>query len=153
MGLVLTAIKKAKASQVYFDANIFIYALEGISPFSEELRDVFKSVDNGQLTALTSELSLAECMVKPFMEKDSAKQATFEKTFTTSDTFEVIPVSRPILKEAALLRATYTALRLPDAIHLATALFRQCTIFLTNDSRMKSTPQIQLLLLKDYIHQ
>lgn len=41
MGLILDELRKLKAQQVYFDANIFIYGLEGISPFAEEVKDVF----------------------------------------------------------------------------------------------------------------
>ena len=33
MGLILKELQKLKATQVYFDANIFIYALEEISPY------------------------------------------------------------------------------------------------------------------------
>lgn len=80
MGLVLKELQKLNASQVYFDANVFIYALEGISPFVEELKEVFESVDNGEINAFTSELSLAECLVKPYSEKDVLKQEIFDKT-------------------------------------------------------------------------
>ncbi len=85
------------------------------------------------------------------MEKDMAKQASFEQTLITSDTFRVVPVSRQILKEAALLRVTYTSLRLPDAIHVATGSLSGCSVFLTNDSRIKAVPAMQVLLLKDFV--
>ena len=136
MGVVLKELRRLETSRVYFDANIFIYALEGISPFVEELNEVFESVDNGEITAFTSELSLAECLVKPYIEKDVLRQEIFDQILTTSDTFKVLPVDRQLLKDAASLRATYTALRLPDAIHIATALSDQC-VFLTNDIRLK----------------
>jgi predicted nucleic acid-binding protein len=150
MGIVLEALRKLETSRVYFDANIFVYALEGISPFVEELKEVFESVDIGEITAFTSELSLAECLVKPYIEKDVLRQEIFEQALTTSDTFKVLPVDRQLLKDAASLRATYTALRLPDAIHIATALSDQC-VFLTNDIRLKVVPELQFLILKDYI--
>ncbi len=43
MGFVLTELKKLKASQVYFDANIFICALEGISPLQKSLKTFLKA--------------------------------------------------------------------------------------------------------------
>lgn len=151
MGLVLNELQKLKTPRVYFDANIFVYALEGISPFVEELKEVFESVDNGEITAFTSELSLAECLVKPYNEKDVIRQEIFDKTLTDSDTFKVIPIDRQLLKDAAFLRANYTALRLPDAIHLATALSAHGTVFLTNDVRLKVISDLRFLILKDYI--
>jgi predicted nucleic acid-binding protein len=49
---------------------------------------------------------------------------------------QVVPIGRPIARQAAELRAQYTALRLPDALALATALQRQAT-FLTLDLRLR----------------
>lgn len=46
--------------RVYLDANIFIYALEGVTPWAESLHDVFTGLEAGDLTAVTSGLSLAE---------------------------------------------------------------------------------------------
>jgi predicted nucleic acid-binding protein len=40
-------------------------------------------------------------------------------------------------------------LRLPDAIHAATAQHAGCTALLTNDERLKSLPGIETVLLKD----
>ena len=151
-GTILTELKSLKATRIYFDANIFIYALEGISPFAEALLDVFESVDKGEMTAVTSELSLAECLVKPLTEKNATQRTIFEQSLTTSDTFKVVPVHREILKMAASLRATHTTIRLPDAIHVATALSERCTAFLTNDSRIKVSISLHFLLLKDFIH-
>lgn len=151
MGVILKELQRLKKSQIYFDANIFIYALEGIEPFCKELEDVFESVDKGNLSALTSELSLAECLVKPIIVKDLKAQEMFDKTLTDSDTFKVIPVSRQILKDAAHLRASFKGMRLPDAIHLATAQSAPDIAFLTNDSRLRVVSNFQFLILKDLV--
>jgi predicted nucleic acid-binding protein len=42
-------------------------------------------------------------------------------------------------------------LKLPDAIHAATALSSQCTTFLTNDQRFQSVPGFQTVLLSQAI--
>ena len=118
----------------------------------EELREVFESVDDGEITAFTSELSLAECLVRPYSEKNARRQEVFDRTLTGSDTFKVIPVYRQLLKNAAFLRANYPALRLPEAIHLATALSNHGAVFLTNDVRFKPISELRFLILKDYIH-
>ena len=63
-----------------------------------------------------------------------------------SDHLAVVPVERPILIEAARQRAALR-LRMPDAIHVATAVTAGCDVFLTNDSRLKLPPHVSLALL------
>ncbi|WP_347566102.1 PIN domain-containing protein [Scytonema sp. UIC 10036] len=58
----------------------------------------------------------------------------------------MIPVSRDILIEAAQLRANVN-IKLPDAIHAATAILTQCSTFITNDQRFQSVLSISVVLL------
>ncbi len=46
--------------RIYIDTNIFIYAVEGYSEFVEPLTSFFSAIDNSELEAVTSELTLAE---------------------------------------------------------------------------------------------
>ncbi|MEO7297138.1 MAG: type II toxin-antitoxin system VapC family toxin [Verrucomicrobiota bacterium] len=132
--------------RVYLDANIFIYALEAYAPFVSELTGLFESLDRGEIFAVTSELTLVETLVKPLLDKNLVRQQAYEQAIQNSTGLEVIPVSREILREAARLRAE-TNIRLPDAIHLATALESSCNVFLTNDRKLKCPPEVELLHL------
>src|SRR3954465_14243472 len=51
---------------VYLDTNIFIYTVEGYAPEEAFLRELFAALEDARFTAITSELSLAEVLVKPF---------------------------------------------------------------------------------------
>jgi hypothetical protein len=51
---------------VYLDTNIFIYTVEGYAPEEAFLRELLAALEDGRFTAITSELSLAEVLVKPF---------------------------------------------------------------------------------------
>ena len=53
---------------VYLDTNVFIYALEGYPAFAEPLAALFRGIDNGTCRAVTSELTLAEVLVKPIKD-------------------------------------------------------------------------------------
>jgi len=57
--------------------------------------------------------------------------------------------ARPTLLSAARLRAQL-GLKLPDAIHAATAQVMGCTALLTNDTGFKRLPGVQLFLLSDW---
>lgn len=50
-----------------------------------------------------------------------------------------IPVSRSILMDTAIVRHRHSR-RLPDAIHIATALALGCSFFMTFDSDAKRRP-------------
>ncbi|MEH2159301.1 type II toxin-antitoxin system VapC family toxin [Nostoc sp.] len=142
---ILDAIQCTK---VYLDTNIWIYALEGYPAFVQDLTQLFQSIDRGNLSVVTSELSLAEVLVKPFQNHDLAQQTTYQQLIINSQNLRVIPVSRQVLIEAAQLRASIN-IKLPDAIHAATALLTQCSTFLTNDQRFRSVPNLSVFLLSE----
>jgi len=73
--------------------------------------------------------------------------AVYEHLLDPAGPLGVRAITRPILTRAAELRAAHTALKLPDAIHAATALLDGCTTFLTNDGRFAVVPPLPVLLL------
>jgi len=133
---------------VYLDANIFIYALEGLPPVVAKLAALFQRFDRGELRAVTSELTLAEVLVKPIRDNNTAFRDQYDQSIRTTPSLTVVPVARQILVDAATLRAMST-LKLPDAIHGATALAANCTTYLTNDHRFTTVPNLPVLLLAD----
>ncbi|MBS0655895.1 MAG: type II toxin-antitoxin system VapC family toxin [Verrucomicrobia bacterium] len=137
---------------IYLDVNVFIYALEGYPKFEAFLTELFKRIDNGEIQAVTSELTLAESLVKPMMDGNSRLEKIYLETIQSSQWLQAVPVSRDILISAARLRSNFTHLRLPDAIHLTTAKATQCQTFLTNDKQMKNASDgIQLVLLSEIV--
>ena len=133
---------------VYLDTNIFVYFLEGMSPFNEAMKKIFQSIENSDIHAVTSELSLAEVLVKPFSDKNDFLIRKYEELFVSKASFEVLPIKRNVLIEAAKVRFK-NGCKLPDAIHIATALAEKCSYFLTNDKRFGKTSGIQTLLLSE----
>ncbi|MGE0131342.1 MAG: type II toxin-antitoxin system VapC family toxin [Blastocatellales bacterium] len=132
--------------RVYLDANLVIYVIEGFLPYLDQIRALMAAVKGGEVVAVTSELTLAEVLVKPFQAQQPALQQAYRIFLQPTPEMEIAPISRAILEESARLRAT-TKLKLPDAIHLATALHFQCDSLLTNDTQFKALglPQIKLL--------
>ncbi|MEW5856260.1 MAG: type II toxin-antitoxin system VapC family toxin [Cyanobacteriota bacterium] len=135
---------------VYLDTNIFIYALEGYVDFVDDLTELFASIDAGNIRAVTSELTLAEVLVRPLIDGNIERQTAYQQVLQSSEVLEVVPVSRDVLIEAARLRAVAN-LRLPDAIHGATATLTGCETFLTNDRRLLAIPGIDVVVLSDVI--
>lgn len=135
---------------IYLDANIFIYMLEGYEEFAHVLTRIFGLIDKGALHAITSELTLAETLVKPITDKNQSLEKIYKELIQTSSVLTVAPITRHILAEAATLRAnTNNTVRLPDAIHMATAHANNCSLFLTNDKKLTIFPNIQTVLLSE----
>ncbi|HMO26938.1 MAG TPA: hypothetical protein PKB10_11775, partial [Tepidisphaeraceae bacterium] len=54
--------------RVYLDSNVLIYALNRTPSFAPVLAVLFERVDRGELKVSSSELALAELLVKPLRE-------------------------------------------------------------------------------------
>lgn len=115
----------------YLDANILIAIIEG-RPLSTAQHDLLARLVDGRLVGATSELSLAECLVRPYRERDATVVAAYLEYLSGRPEISVLPITRNVLLRAARIRAT-SRLKLPDAIHLATAFEAGCPKFITND--------------------
>jgi predicted nucleic acid-binding protein len=66
--------------RVYLDANIFIYAVEGFAAHAASIQALLAAMDAGEIIAVTSELTVAEVLVKPLKDQNQAVQQAY-KTF------------------------------------------------------------------------
>lgn len=133
---------------LYLDANVFVYALEDVEGWGEGAKRLFGAVDAGECLAVTSELTLAECLVKPLQLGRADVVEQYLGAIQNREHLSVVPVSRPVLVEAARVRAT-SGLKLPDAVHAATALQSACTVFVTSDRRLGASVGLTLLDMRD----
>jgi predicted nucleic acid-binding protein len=143
------SLKDLAGHRLYVDTNIFVYALEDLAPWNQSAQSVLQLIDSAQATGITSELTLAECLVKPLRDGNSQIAQVYLDAVQNRPSMAAAPVSRTILIEAAQLRATRPSLKTPDAIHLATGAQHSCDFFVTNDSRFRGVSSIQLLLLSE----
>ena len=97
---------------------------------------------------VSSELALMETLIGPLKSGDAAVLAAYERALTGAD-FHLLPITEPILREAALLRAKAPRPCTPDAIHAATAIAHGCAQFLTNDHGFRNVPGLPVVILSD----
>ena len=123
--------------RLYLDANIFIYAFENTDEKSERLRALIAATSSPRHRFLaTSELTLAEIVVVPLRNGNRHLIDIYESITIGNSFIHVGIVSRDVLWLAAVLRSENRELRLPDAIHLATAMLFGCDSFLSGDLRL-----------------
>ena len=141
-------IKTIITKKAYFDTNIFIYLLEQTPEYKEIIISLIEHLESINCEIYTSDLTLAECLVKPFADNDIQSQEVYKEQIKTSEFLQVKKVSRNILIEASRLRSVVNN-KLPDSIHLATALQAKCDIFIGNDKKLKITNDIKKIILSE----
>lgn len=76
---------------VYLDANIFIYAVEepaSINQYKDFIKQLFKFIDKGEITAITSELTLSEILVGAYNTSPELVDV-YDELITDSDFLQV----------------------------------------------------------------
>lgn len=132
---------------VYLDTNVFIFALEAEPQFGPACSALLRAVDKGEIFAVTSELTLAEVLVKPLQVGNTELARRFSTTVAESR-MTLRPVSRNILYRSAEIRALHGG-RLADAIHVATAVEAGCGIIVSEDLRIQTPPGLERVSAAD----
>jgi predicted nucleic acid-binding protein len=132
------------------DTAPFIYYIEEVTPYADLLDPVFGRLENHSLRAVTSAVTLAEILAKPFADKNFSLVDEIKFTIKSFTSLSVVTIDEKLAEAAALIRARYTV-RLPDALQIATAIHGEATLFLTNDKRVKKVDTIEILVLSDFL--
>ncbi len=136
-------------SIAYLDASPIIYSVEEHPVYWHPLQDVWTSLDSGEITVVTSELSLLETLVVPIRDHNTDLINAYD-TLLTGFKVALIPIDISHLREAARLRALQN-LKTPDAIHAATAILAGCTHLITNDPSFRRVEAIEVAVLSDLV--
>jgi predicted nucleic acid-binding protein len=141
---VTTLLKDVKC--LFLDTAPLIYYVEKHPQYQRILKTVFNRIDKGLITAFTSPVTLAECLIHPYrlglvdLQKDSVDLIVNGRNTV------FVPVDDAISQKAAQFRAFYN-LSLIDAFQVATAISAGCDTFLTNDLSMKKVTETKVLVL------
>ena len=92
-----------------------------------------------------SDLTWLECRVKPLRLGDAVALTDMEAFLTGSDVVRV-PMPTAVYERACRIRAVHNY-KLADALHLAAGVESGCGLFLTNDHRLSSFPDITVEVL------
>lgn len=140
----------ASPPRVYLDTNVFVAAFEHVGAHSDHAWWILEAIERQKIAGATSELTLAEVLVNPLEEGNGELAASYEKIIMASPGFEVSSISRDILVGAANLRAGRKAIRLPDAIHIATAQSLSCQFFVSDDRRLPLPEGLKLMAVNPF---
>ena len=134
---------------IYLDTTAIIYSVERNEPYCTLLDPVWQQAEAGRLVVVCSELAVSETLVRPIREGNTDLEAVFRSLFTARE-MVLVPATRQLWEDAARLRAE-TGLKTPDALHAATALRADCSLFITNDTGFRRVQGLPLIVLEDLL--
>ena len=136
---------------IYLDASAFIYSVERVEPYRALLEPVWQQAQAGQVSVVNSELVVLETLVKPMRKGDAVLESVFRSLFEANEV-RLIAATRSLWEEAARLRAD-TGLKTPDALHAASALQAECTLFVANDGDFRRVQGLPVAVLDDLVEE
>lgn len=133
---------------VGLDTAPLIYFIEQNETYLELVHAFFEAMSQGEFQVVTSTLPLTEVLVHPLRSENVELASQYRDIILDQEHLTTVPISVEIAEVAAQLRATQN-LRTPDAIQIASAMQKGATFFLTNDTRLTTIPDLEVLVLND----
>lgn len=128
---------------IYLDSAAVIYLVEDVIPYAEKVDSRLSDPD---LVIVSSDLTRLECRVKPLRDENAAVLKDFDDFFEGAIDV-MVGLSRDVVDGATGIRARY-GFKVPDALHLAAALWSNCEVFLTNDHRLDSFRELTVEVIQ-----
>lgn len=136
--------------RLFLDTAPVIYYVEEHPQYIALVDKVFDRVDKGLIKAVTSAVTLAECLVIPYRALNVSLQQAFLDTLTRNRYTSFVVIDQQAGERAAQLRARYN-LGLADALQFAVALNSNCDTFLTNDNDLKRVKELKVVTLQEFL--
>ena len=137
------------AGLVYIDANSVIYSVERIEPYRTLLEPMWQQAQDGNLSIVSSPVLLTEVLVKPLQVGNTEIEMQYRELFA-SHAVRLLDAPYAVFYDAARLRAQ-TGVKIPDALHAATALRANCALFITNDTDFRRIQGLPAVILDDLL--
>ena len=126
----------------HVDAGVIIAFLDGDDVHHDAARSALSNaLDNAERLAIAAS-ALAECLVGP--ARRSTKAVELVRTVIGRLPVSVVPLDEEIATQAAVLRARYRSLKLPDALVIATAEHSSADHLITTDRKWPTSKAMKL---------
>jgi predicted nucleic acid-binding protein len=144
-------LAKMRGHKVYFDTNIIIYVINNTTEFVDVCVPFFTAIENGDIIGCSSDVTIAELLVKPMQTNDMLAISNIKAMFDVGGYFETFAHDRATFELAAHIRAT-KGLKFIDALHTATAISNGCSYIITNDKPLaRKVTGVEAVDIKDFL--
>jgi predicted nucleic acid-binding protein len=130
------------SGRTYLDTNILILFKEIHCSEQENIVVFLAACRASGKIPFTSSLTYSELLVKPLADGNRDLIETYENWASTGSWLQTVPLLPDVLLIASLIRAGSRRTKLPDAIHLASAIVAGCDIFLSADTRLSDIDEL-----------
>ena len=137
------------AGLVYIDANGLIYSVERVEPYRTLLEPMWQQAQDGNLSIVSSPVLITEVLVKPLQVGNTEIEMQYRELFA-SNAVSLLDAPYAVFDDTAHLRAE-TGLKIPGALHAATALRAGCALFITNDTDFRRVRELPTVVLDDLL--
>ncbi len=134
---------------IYLDASGLIYSVERVEPYRALLEPMWERAQDGSLTIVSSFVLVIEALVKPLQDGNTEIELQYRELFA-SNAVRLLDAPYQVFEDAARIRAE-TGLKTPDALHAATALRANCSLFITNDTDFRRVEDLPIAVLDDFL--
>jgi predicted nucleic acid-binding protein len=135
-------------TRLFLDTAPIIYFVERNPAYAARVDEVFDRIDAGTVSAVTSPITLAECLIVPVRQGLAQVQKDFTDLIVSGANVTFVKSDDAVARQAAELRVRYN-LTLTDAFQIATSLVAGCHGFLTNDLTLKRVQEIPILVVDE----
>src|SRR5262245_52784601 len=137
----------ANVQELFLDTAPIIYHVEGNLAYQPLTDQVFHTIQAGTLSAVTSSITLSDCLDHAYRLGDMSLAQKFRNVITAGVNTRYVGVDA-VAERTAEVRAQYN-LKLADSFQVAAAIAAGCDAFLTNDSDLKRVSGITILVLDE----
>ncbi len=135
-------------TRLFLDTAPVIYYVERNPSYAALVDDIFDRVDAGTLHAVTSPITLAECLVGAIRQGLPQAQQDFTDLIVSGANVTCLGLDDATARRAADLRVRYN-LPLADAFQVAVALDSNCDTLPTNYHAFRRVQELPILVLDD----
>jgi len=135
-------------NSLFVDSVAFIYLVENHPQYYARVTAFISQEIAREIQLITSVISVSEFCVKPYRENDSTILSDFKENLEKLSV-KVLDINLKIAEHSSRLRAQYKFLKTADALQIAASLSFNCKRFLTNDLRLKSVNEIEVILIQE----
>lgn len=144
MGLIINF-----QDRIFIDTNIYIHALEDKDHRGRQSRKIFGQIRLKTPHVYTSVITVSEILVEVFKNNLIDKVTEYLEFITADGLINVCEIDMQVSILSARIRAqSKKKIKTPDALQIASALSKQCNLFLTYDKGLpKSVEGLKIVQL------
>jgi len=139
-----------KYKKTYIDTSLYIFIFNKDVELYPTSAFIVDTLIKQNKPIVSSAITLAELLAKKQIQTNFAVRESIKLRYQNVPNLEIVNVDIYLAELAASLRVKY-CLKLPDALHLATAILTECDLFVCGDKHFKKVKEVDVLNIYDLL--